>query len=331
MTTDNQAQETVETIADLIAKLKIGIANVEGCNDLSETLDRVVTSIAQTYTAESQQAASATIQELQQKLNTARRETEEARLSKQDHRIGTATLKPIAPPIFRGNKRDDVDAWLIQLERNLECFAQNYNENQRITYASQRFEDNAQQWWCYREATNPITTWEAFKAAMKKEFKDSNATQNARDRLDKCRQTGPVTEYAARFRRILRDIPNMSEESIIWNFKKGLKADNVKALVQAHNPTTLEDAIEYADSLDSSFFTGRKSLRRPQTTQPSTPPTTPMDIDNVNLRPTRDECRQQGLCYYCKEPGHTLSNCPKRKKKMSVNNTESSSAGNGRG
>ena len=54
-------------------------------------------------------------------------------------------------------------------------------------------------------------------------------------------------------------------------------------------------------------------------TPPSTPPLTPMEIDNIYTIPMRrrsaspkDEEKCKGLCHLCKEHGHIQRHCPKK-------------------
>jgi len=40
----------------------------------------------------------------------------------------------------------------------------------------------------------------------------------------------------------------------------------------------------------------------------------PMVLDAAKPRPTRDQCREYNLCFYCKKPGHTVGNCEEKKR-----------------
>jgi hypothetical protein len=40
----------------------------------------------------------------------------------------------------------------------------------------------------------------------------------------------------------------------------------------------------------------------------------PMVLDAARPRPTRNQCREHNLCFYCKKPGHTVSNCEEKKR-----------------
>ena len=40
----------------------------------------------------------------------------------------------------------------------------------------------------------------------------------------------------------------------------------------------------------------------------------PMQLDMMKPRPTRDECAQKNLCFYCKKPGHRRDQCEEKKR-----------------
>jgi hypothetical protein len=52
--------------------------------------------------------------------------------------------------------------------------------------------------------------------------------------------------------------------------------------------------------------------------QPQAPPPAesgdPMVLDAARQRPTRDQCRQFNLCFYCKKPGHIADDCEEKKR-----------------
>jgi hypothetical protein len=56
--------------------------------------------------------------------------------------------------------------------------------------------------------------------------------------------------------------------------------------------------------------------RTPQLPPGPTPQTydDPMQLDAMKWRPTRDECTQKNLCFYCKKPGHHRNQCEEKKK-----------------
>ena len=40
----------------------------------------------------------------------------------------------------------------------------------------------------------------------------------------------------------------------------------------------------------------------------------PMQLNTMKRRPTRDECIQKNLCFYCKKPGHHRNQCEEKKR-----------------
>jgi hypothetical protein len=53
--------------------------------------------------------------------------------------------------------------------------------------------------------------------------------------------------------------------------------------------------------------------QRPESSPPA-PTSDPMVLDVTRLRPTREQCMQHGLCFYCKKPGHSKDECEEKKR-----------------
>jgi hypothetical protein len=68
-------------------------------------------------------------------------------------------------------------------------------------------------------------------------------------------------------------------------------------------------------------FRTPKNLDKNQDRTPQTPSNfasqihdDPMQLDVMKPRPTRDECTQKNLCFYCKKPGHRRDQCEEKKR-----------------
>jgi hypothetical protein len=60
----------------------------------------------------------------------------------------------------------------------------------------------------------------------------------------------------------------------------------------------------------------RNQDRTPQISPSPTPQAydDPMQLDAMKRRPTRDECTQKNLCFYCRKPGHRRDQCEEKKR-----------------
>jgi hypothetical protein len=67
-------------------------------------------------------------------------------------------------------------------------------------------------------------------------------------------------------------------------------------------------------------FRGQKTTDRPQQSRQIPIPTAiqttgdPMQLDVMRPRPSREECTQQNLCFYCKKPGNRCDQCDEKRK-----------------
>ncbi|ETP24768.1 hypothetical protein F441_02293 [Phytophthora nicotianae CJ01A1] len=91
------------------------------------------------------------------------------------------------------------------------------------------------------------------------------------------------------------------------HFITGLKPDNRKE-VDYLNCNSLKTAISAAQAYERAHFGAARRQTAARRDGPE-----PMDISQVTTRPTVEQCRRQGLCFYCRKPGHRISDCPKKR------------------
>ncbi|RVW20920.1 hypothetical protein CK203_109624 [Vitis vinifera] len=89
--------------------------------------------------------------------------------------------------------------------------------------------DNATLWWCRRFAdiekeTCTIDTWDAFKIEIKRQFYPENVAYLARKSMKRLKHTGSIREYVKEFSTLMLEIPNMSEEELLFNFIDNLQS-----------------------------------------------------------------------------------------------------------
>jgi hypothetical protein len=141
-------------------------------------------------------------------------------------------------------------------------------------------------------------------------------------------QRTSVAAYVKEFKDLALNIPDFSEAERLDRFKRGLKS-NVRLHVALANPTTFEQAVTIAGQVDDILFGQRSSNPRPdnfrQRPNARAPENqaTPMELGTMtqpkereqfnNPTPERKYEIKNGLCFYCKEPGHMALHCPKKR------------------
>jgi hypothetical protein len=111
----------------------------------------------------------------------------------------------------------------------------------------------------------------------------------------------------------LFELPLMNVQDRIDRFIRGLKDVNIKAQVLLKKPLTLQEAIQFAEVLDSLFFSMNDY---PVPIPTSDQSDTAMDLDYAQpeKRLTFEEkkiLRESGGCVYCRSRDHPLDACPK--------------------
>jgi hypothetical protein len=136
----------------------------------------------------------------------------------------------------------------------------------------------------------------------------------------------------------------MQDEELLDRFVRGLKP-RTRMDVVMREPQSFDEAVKLADRYDS-LFSPRFSFNRqpsgvntrsqpsafpaPLSSNPILPTPTPMEIDALRCKPspltTEERARllKSGGCFYCRQLGHILANCPSKPaaQKPRVNNVE---------
>jgi hypothetical protein len=243
------------------------------------------------------------------------------------------------PAPFRGSsdKRVLVQDWLFSLN----CYFKAANivsERERINYAVCLFQDHAAQWYrlqCLRAPDGePYDSWDDLQDALEKQFMPVNFEKRARDQLAALKQTTSVRRYVQEFTNLCLNVPDLHPSEQFHRFVQGLKA-NVRREVELQDPLTFEEATRIAERVDSISFAHCSESSRafaPRRTYPSSRPE-PMELDHLNVRGRRPSnapppppphtrlsaedrrrLRDTNACFYCRQPGHLMANCPVRPK-----------------
>lgn len=263
---------------------------------------------------------------IQQQVATAVQQQQPAAMS---HRP-----RPAKPDTFSADTATaDVDSWIFQFEEYME--ACNVVDNAtKLREAATFLRGPASTWWRTVKQGDPTTrptTWEQFTQLLRHTFKPINSVKVARDKLAELQQKTSVRSYATAFRNIALDIPGMTNEEKLDKFSRGLKR-TIREHVEMKEPATFEEAVRLAerydtlswqhhrtfDPISSHLMDGPAAMElgavvdsRTMTTSQSRPHTTANT--KTPLTPAlRAQLLREGKCFYCREAGHMMINCPKR-------------------
>jgi hypothetical protein len=179
------------------------------------------------------------------------------------HKTPTHTkVKPQKPEVFHGNRTEDVEGFLVTLERYLRL--SEVPVEQWVDYAASFLRHQADKWYRVRVTTHGersafTTDYKTFKEEFLKQFKPMNSVQTARDKITKLRQTGSAVTYTHRFLELKLEITDMSDAEAKDRYIRGLKA-HVFQKVRVENPTTLNETIRMAQQFDEAVFNCRQAV-----------------------------------------------------------------------
>lgn len=260
--------------------------------------------------AQALQAATNAAQQAQTTATTA------ANAARNGLQIG---IKPNKPEPFKGDRNENIDAWIFQFEQYFGMTA--IPQDQRVAFAASFLNGRAAAWWRikYNEMVNleVETDWDVFLQNLRRQFKSANSELIARQRIRNLKQTTSVEEYAFNFRALLNDLPDMHPNDALFQFQAGLKPD-IALQVGMSNPLNLQEAERTAQNVDEIMFRHRQANhgRHFKQAHPSRTPSssaTPMELGNVQVAPLtadeRERLRRDGICFRCRRGKHLARNC----------------------
>lgn len=242
--------------------------------------------------------------------------------------------RPPKPDTFSGDRADakSIRAWVYQV--NNYFTAAREPEANRLPYAVALLRDNALLWWQSLKPAERPTTWDDLGKALVAYFAPLSTTYVARDMLARLIQKGSVKAYTDEFKKLVLNIPDMSESEMSDRYRRGLKPQ-VRLHVTFANPDTFEEMCVLAEQIDSIIYMnkpygGLGSKHSPKDHGGSNP--TPMEVGGVNEKKSyadaakgapkfpkltaeeRERLRASGGCFYCRKTGHIATECPDKKK-----------------
>ena len=198
------------------------------------------------------------------------------------------------------------------------------NHEMRVWHITSYLADEAATWWrlhCANidnGAARPITTWAELKVEMLARFSEINRITAVRDKYTSLRQTASVGEYINRFRELVVELPDESEQQQVYQCLKGLKS-GVQRMVRTHKPQTVEVAMDIADEAERAHYLSHRggfnydSGSAAATEGAAYNGPAPMQRGALMLSPEdRERCQREGLCFACMKPGHAAREYPRR-------------------
>ena len=132
------------------------------------------------------------------------------------------------PQGFSG-KRDakELGYFLWHMKRYFEAIALT-DEMTKVRTATLYLTDTATLWWRRRFADMEkgictIETWEDFKREIKKQFYPEDVAYLARKNMRRLKHTGSIRDYVKEFSSLMLEIPNMTQEELLFNFMDNLQ------------------------------------------------------------------------------------------------------------
>lgn len=244
-----------------------------------------------------------------------------------------------------------MDTWLFQVNLYFAVLSQ-ASDKDKILFTAGYLTGPAATWWQLQcqglpPGTLPasITTWADFSNALKGQFTPVNQVRIARDQLANLKQITTVKRYVNEFNTLSLKIPDLSDVERIDRFLRGLKP-KVRAEVELRSPTDFSAACSMAERVDTLCFPSHSAGYPPSnnfssSTYRSSGPT-PMELDTMKVRSSamartkapshfspsaapkpltqedRERLRKFNGCFYCRQPGHDIANCPIRPPRPNV-------------
>jgi len=257
-------------------------------------------------------------------------------------------------PVFKG-ERKELLPFLAKCHFKFESQPSRFtSERSKVLYTGTHLEGPAFTWFqaLFRKwpadlpsnlAPEEIKDWETFQRSLTQIYGDPNLEATSERELRRLRQTGSVSDYAAKFES-LKQYLSWNDAALRDQFYLNLRDDVKDELAPLDRPQTLTALKELATRLDSRLEERRREHRHPThppsnpraPNRPHLPPpappasstplpalrtpshttdgTVPMELDATGAwRLTareKERRRKLGLCDYCGEKGHSVARCP---------------------
>nr|CAN67496.1 hypothetical protein VITISV_043382 [Vitis vinifera] len=234
------------------------------------------------------------------------------------------------PHRFSGNRdAKELDNFLWHMERYFEAIALT-NEAAKVRTATLYLTDTATLWWRRRFAdiergTCTIDTWDAFKREIKRQFYPEDVAYLAKKNMRRLKHTGSIRDYVKEFSSLMLEIPNMTQEELLFNFMDNLQGwaeqelrhrgvqDLATAMAVAESLTDYRrgDSSKIESLEDSHAMGGGDEVPRDHNA-PKKGSGKTFDVREGRDKAERKEFTPKIKCFLCDGP-HWARDCPKRK------------------
>lgn len=252
------------------------------------------------------------------------------------------------PDEFKGDNKSDTDTWVSQMRNYLHLLG--VPPSQQVPFVSTYLKGAAATWYSTLPVTERalFVDFESLAKAILSRFRPLDIVAQARRQLIKLTQTGSVHTFNEQFMKLMQLIPTMHKAEQINCYRSKLKYEIQKTLI-TQEYEHLADIMNAALRTDALFYehniVGQRGGKnngnkqpylyvKPRTESINTVPVNNVSVDNNNqdqqeskydatpavplnyAAPTRmddaerQRCRDQGLCFRCRQPGHIGQHCP---------------------
>ena len=168
---------------------------------------------------------------------------------------GTGGPRPKAPysERYKGEGGIALDKWINSAIIAREFFT-GMDDMTAVSWLAPALEDAALDWFIAHRAQHgtPPASPQALFAGLRMRFQPVNAKETARRDLDVLRQNkDSVNDYTTKFRRLIALLPDESEDSRIYQYRRGLMRAIEDRIMQAEpQPSSLEATIALATRVE---------------------------------------------------------------------------------
>ncbi|KAF5810346.1 putative nucleotidyltransferase, Ribonuclease H [Helianthus annuus] len=223
-------------------------------------------------------------------------------------------------------------------------------EEDKIMFASNLFKNSALEWWntiLQSRGSDKVYNmeWEEFKNMVERKFYPPNEKEQIANKFLNLRMTGVDSKgYTTTFFEYARIVPTLAspEPVLISRYIWGLIGE-IRHVVKAAIPQTIEEAVELANTFTDELIRTREEDQRRNLTQRLTQEFRSGNSNRKNIGSTsatyckyckrkhsgkcsiyckfckisghkKEDCRRKAnnrICFNCGEKGHIKPNCPK--------------------